>query len=317
MAVTITDVAPDPVLTEIAQKYGEGGGYAQDRLLPSRQVARDQFKFMTWPLRDFLQGSQYDSRRAPGASSTKVRMAKGTWDTGTVHERSLMDELTDEVLGNAPNPAIYEEAMVRKIMNHLRLEIEVEIESLLTDTGTFANAVPGVKWDATKDVTIEANIDAGREAFIAACGFEPNTILFPPLVANVVKRSTEVRELRKYTDPTLAQNGGLGPMLWGLNIVVPGALEDEANPGASADIKRVWAQDKAILLYVNPAAATDPQAMTTITRYYSDASPGTPWAVRSWRDPDPSTKKTWYHVETFDEIKLTAAAGYILDDVLT
>jgi hypothetical protein len=317
MALRIADVRPDPVLTEIAMQYGTGGGFATDQLLPTREVASDEFKFMSWSMRDYLQGSQFDSRRAPGDQSSIATFAAGSWDTGTVHERSLKLALEDEVRNNAPNGAIYEAGIIRKLMNALRIEVELEYRDLISDTGTISNATPAVKWDAAADVVIETNIDVAREAFMLQCGFEPNYILFPPAVSTAVKRDSTIRDLRKYTDPSLVVDGGLPPTLWGLNVVVPGALQDTANPGASASIARVWNSDKAILLYVDPSAATDPQAMTSVMRFASAASVGENFVARSWRDSDVDRQQEWYQVMAFDELKLVADCAYILNDVLT
>jgi len=318
MALTIAQVNPDPVLTGIALQYGTGGGFAQDFVMPTREVAKDEFQYMIWNLRDFIQGTQFDSRRAPAAPSTRSINPAGTWVTGNVHERSLVDGLPDEVINNAASGVRMEEAVIRRLTNALRLEIEYELMGLLTDTATIGYDTPTVKWDAsTGTITIEADIDTGRERFIKACGFEPTHILLPPAVANAVKRDSTVRDLRKYTEPNLIQAGGLPPVLFGLNVVVPGAIQDTANPAAAASVARVWSTDKAVLLYVDPSAATDPTAMTSVMRFASAASVGENFVARSWRNADPSRQLTEYQVMAFDDIQLVAAAAVIINDVLT
>jgi hypothetical protein len=299
-------------------EYGEGGGFAQDELLPNRNVARDNFKYMTWSLRDYLQGSQFDSRRAPGDTAKKAITPGGTWTEGTVHERTLKDDMPDEILANAPNAAQYESAIVKKLMNSLRLEVEIELQALMNNTTLITDATPSVKWDAASGtIAIEKNIDAAREAFVKQCGFAPTHIILPPTVADVVKRDSSIRSLRIYTEPGLILDGGLPSKLFGLNVVSPGCIEDSANPAQSASIARVWSDDNAVLCYVDPSASTDPTAMTAVMRFSSAASTGTPYAAYNWRDPDPSKKTTWYRVETFDEIKAVADCMYIISDVLT
>ncbi len=318
MALTISDVAPDPVLTEIVQEHGVGGGFAQDEIMPTRTVARNDFKYMRWAMRDFIQGSQFDSRRAPGDTAKRAITPEGSWLTGTVHERTLKDALPDEIMANAANQADYEAAIVRKLTNALRLEIENELEAALTTTGgSIVDATPSVKWDAASGVTIEKNIDAAKAAFVLACGFEPNVMILPPLVRDVVKRDATIRDLRKYTEADIVKDGALPDTLFGLKLVTPGAIEDTANPGASASISRVWNGDNVVLMYVDMSAATDPTAMTAVTRFTSAANTGSQWAAYNWRDPDPSAKTSWYRVETFDDIIVTADCAYILSDVLT
>ena len=316
MSVTIADVAPEPVLTEIAMEYGEGGGYVQDALLPTRTVARNEFKYMTWPFRDFIQGSQYDSRRAPGDTAKKVVTPKGTWDDGQVHERTLKDDLPDEVMANAANDAAYEAAIVRKITNALRLEIEIELEAEIMDDGTHSSAAASATWDHATDAAIEADIDAAKEAFLKQVGFEATHMVIPPATALVAKRDSDIRALRKATDDSLLLNGDLPPVMFGLRVVIPGAIEDTANPGQSASIARVWAQDNVSLIYVDPSASTDPTAMTAVMRFTSAANTGTDWTAYTWRDPDPSKKTNWYRVETFDDLIAVSDCIYIITNTL-
>jgi hypothetical protein len=316
MALTIEDVAPDPVLTEIAMEHGEGGGYAQDQLLPSRGVPRKDFKYMKWDLGEFLQGSQFDSRRAPGDAANKIKGPEGSWATGAVEERILADNLPDEIVDNAANGVNYETAKIKKLTNALRLEVEIALESELNNTTSHTDATPSVKWDAASSVTIEKNIDAAKEAFMLKCGFEPTHLVLPPAVHQVVKRDSSIRALRKYTDDNLLENGNLPAVMFGMQVVTPGAMEDSANPGQSASIARVWSSDNAVLLYVDPAAANDPTAMTSVMRFYVDGE-GSEYKAYQWRDPNPTAKTSWYAVETNDDIVSVTDCIYIISDVLT
>lgn len=316
MALTIVDVAPDPVLTEIALEYGSGGGFVQDQILPTRVVAKKAFKYMSWAMRDFIQGSQFDSRRAPGDTAKRAITPEGTWHTGAVNERTLKDALPDEVMENVVNSADYEAAIIKKLTSSLKLEIEIELEAALTDTGSISNAGASAVWDHATDAAIEKDIDVAREAFVKQCGFEPNVIVLPTRVADVVKRDADIRDLRKYTEPGLVMAGGLPATLFGLQTVVPGALADSANPGAAASIARVWAGEAALLLYVDMSAASDPSAMTCVTRFAYGAG-GQQFSSYNWRDEDPSKKTTWYRVETFDDMIVTADCAYLITNCLT
>ena len=155
MGLTIEAVAPDPVLTEIAMEHGEGGGYASDELLPSRGVPRKDYKYMKWDLGEFINGSQFDSRRAPGDAANRIKSPEGTWSTGAVEERALSDNLPDEIMDNSANGVNYETAIVKKLTNHLRLEVEIALEAELNDTTAHEDATPTVKWDASSAVVID------------------------------------------------------------------------------------------------------------------------------------------------------------------
>jgi hypothetical protein len=316
MGLTIEAVAPDPVLTEIAMENGEGGGFASEELVPSRGVPRKDFKYMRWDMGDHIQGVQFDSRRAPGDAAKRVTTPGGTWYTGAVEDRALADNLPDEIMDNAVNGADYEASIVKKITNSLRLEIEIAVEAELNNTTTHTDATPSVKWDAASAVTIEKNIDAAKEAFLLQCGFEANYIVLPPAVRQVVKRDSTLRNLRVYTESDIIQDGDVPAQLFGLKTVSPGAIENSANPAQTASIARVWSSDNAVLLYVDPSAATDPQAMTSLMRFYKDGD-GPEYRAYTWRDSNPTAKTTWYAVETNDDFIAVSDCIYIISDVLT
>lgn len=320
MGITIADVRPDPVLTPIAMLPGLGDTYVSDLLVPTRPVASDSYKYMKWNLRDFIAGQKFDSRRAPGARPNRVKGPKGTYTEGHIHERSFEDVLTDEIRHNAPNPAAQESAKARALRNLLKLDIEMAVRDIMTNTGTITSAVPGVKWDAASNVVIEKNIDAAKEAFIKQCGFAPNAMIVPPAVAQVMKRDSSIRELVKYTSPNLLVNGDLPPTVFNMRVVIPGAITDTANPGQAASIARVWSADKVVLAYYNPEAATNPEVMTAVMRFANTMSVGGVEAdilVEMQRDPYENAHQTIFTGYTFDDIQIVADALYILDDVLT
>jgi hypothetical protein len=316
MALTIEAVAPDPVLTEIAMENGEGGGFASDELVPSRGVPRKDFQYMTWDMGGHLMGSQYDSRRAPGDAANRVKTPDGTWATGAVEDRALADNLPDEIMDNSANGADYEGSLVKGITNALRLEIEIEVQTELNNTTDHEDATPSVKWDASSAVVIEKNIDAAKEAFLLQRGFEATHIVLPPAVRQVVSRDSTIRDLRKYTEANLVKSGDVGDQLFGLRTVTPGAISNSANPAQAANIARVWGDDNAVLLYVNPEAATNPQAMTALMRFYKDGD-GSEYRAYTWRDTNPTAKTTWYAVETNDTFIAVSGCIYIISDVLT
>lgn len=313
-----SDVRPDPVLTPIAQEYGTGGGFAVEACVPRRGVPAFEFKYATWDLGKDLSDFT-ETLRAPGDGAKRDIDPTLAWSTGLVLSHGKKQSITDEDRTNAPNPAALERARIQRMVYSLRRAKEIAFRDFVTDTGTIANAAPGVKWDAANNVVIEANIDAAKELFLKACGFEATHILIPPAVAKVMKRDSTIRDLIKYTQDSLLINGDLPPTIFNLKVVIPGAIVNTANPGQASSIARLWAEDKVVLLYVNPQAANDPEAMTSVTEFGVDGYVGgSSYPTVSWRDPDPTTHTDWIAVENNWIMKVTAAAGvYILDDVLT
>lgn len=318
MPQPLSNVRPDPALSAIAQELGAGPGFAVNELAPARTVPARSYKYGVWDLEHMLVQHESETLAAPGTPANRVRSPQLTWLTGLVNEHKLSAEITDVERGESVNPASLERTRVQKITMELMQPIETYFRDLINDTSTIAHASPAVKWDAsTGTIVIEANIDAAREVFIKQYRFEPTHIVLPPAVAQVAKRDSTIRDLRKFTDPSLLIDGGLPSKLFGLNVVVPGALLNSANPGAAASIARIWSADNVILLYVNPAAATDPSAMTAVTRVRCSYDRGFDIPIERQRHPFESAKSDLYTGYVAWDMKLSAGCVYIIDDVLT
>lgn len=311
------DVRPDPILTNIAMEYGTGGGFAYEQAVPLRRVSSRDFKYAKWDLGKYTSDFM-ETLRAPGDPAKKAIDPSITWSTGHVLTHAQKTDIPDELRAEAPNPAALERAKVQRMVWSLRRAKELAFRDLITDTGTISNATPAVKWDAAAAVVIEANIDAAKEAFLLNCGFEANTIILPPAVSKVVKRDSTIRELIKYTTDDLLINGDLPPTIFGLRVVIPGGVVNSSAAAVATSLARIWSTDKAILLYVNPAAESDPEAMTVVMEFGADYAPGgSAYPVITWRDADQSSKKTWYSVENAWDMELVAGCAYIINDVLT
>jgi hypothetical protein len=314
-AESYQDVRPDPMLTPIAQEYGTGGGFAYQSVVPVRPVGARNYKFGTWDFSTPL-SNDVDARRMIGDSANEAKSPLMTYTEGTTQENSLKDKLADEIRNGSPNPAAIERHKIANITNKLNLGIESELKTAL-DAAANATTLTGTAQWNNASAAIEKSIDDGMESFVAQCGFEANVIVIPVACWHIFKRDSTVRDAIKYTNPDILNGrGGIPKSVFGLEIVVPGALINTANPGATASIARVWATDKAYLMYVDMSAANDPEAITAafLARYPGDA--GVDWATRTWRDPDPTTKTSWYSVEEHHDLQINAACVHRLDDVL-
>lgn len=311
------EVRPDPLMTNIAQEFGTGGGFAVEQCVPRRSVATNEFKYAIWDVSKYT-SDETETLRAPGAGAKEDTDPSLSWETGMAQAHAKKKHITDEERSNAPNPAALERAKIGRMVWSLRRAKEVRFRNLIQDTAVVANFVPAVKWDAAAAVVIEKNIDVAKEAFLLACGYEPTHIVLPPAVAKVAKRDPTIRDLIKYTQSDLLINGDLPPTIFGLVVVVPGAVVNASVAGVAPALARIWAADKVTMLYVNMTAASDPEAMTAICEFGVDGFPGgLSYPVLTWRDPDLSAKTDWYSVENVWTMEQVAACAYIMDDVLT
>lgn len=308
-------IFPDPVLTQWVVAYGTGPGLVQDRIAPVVSVSNPEFKYATYAA-DQL-NLEVETRVIPGDAPNLVRRAKPTFLTGTCGRNALDDQLTEELIRSAPNPIVLEQNRTLKLAHELKLGVEARLKALLDTAGT-AETAPSTKWDATSGtIKIEQAFDSATETFVKKCGFEPNLAIIPPAVAKVMKRDSAIRDLRKSTDPTLLVNGGLPSILWGLPIIIPGALANTGNPLASfaQTIDRVWSTDTVYLLYVEPMA--DTQTMNSIAQYrWSQYGPA--YAAYRWTDPHQSKRLRWISVDNYQVEKVVCNDAIVrIPDVLT
>lgn len=311
------EVRPDPLLTDIAMEYGTGGGFVAEQLVPRRSVANYEFSYMIWDLGKYV-SDETETLTAPGDGAKEDTEAGGSWVTGMVKDHKKKAKVTDREAAAAPNPAALERAKIQRLVWSLRRAKELRFRDLVQDTGAIANATPAVKWDAAAAVVIEANIDAAKEAFLLLCGFEATHILIPPAVSKVMKRDSTIRDLIKWTQNDLLVNGDLPPTVFGLKVVIPGAVVNTSAPGVAPGLGRIWSTDRVELLYVNPAAAGDPEAMTAICEFGEDSEPGgASYPVASFRDPDETREITWYWVKNSWTMERVVGGIYIINDVLT
>lgn len=312
-----TDLNPNYELTRQNVVYGTGGGFVADEIAPIVSTMNPNFQFPTYKA-DAL-NVEIKTQVSPGGKPSQFRSTPPTWTQGSVNRHALDGTINREIM-LAGGPLASGAAIAGHLTHNLRLGIEQRVKALLdVNAGVSGkHAAPGVKWDATSGtIVIEKNLDVAREAFLKLCGFEANVAVIPPDISKVMKRDSTIRELRKYTDPSLLVNGDLPPTLFGLRTVIPGALVNSANPGATASVARIWSTDSVYLLHVNPAISGTGEALTSVAQYRWSQW-GTPFAVYQWPEAHQSQRVDWVSVDVYQtELTVCSDAIYVLDDVLT
>jgi hypothetical protein len=308
--VSLAQMAPDPVLSNIAIQSATGGPFIADRLLPVRTVPLDYGRYTIWGRENII--PDVPIKRAFGAPAKRTSISRSYTAFNISSDRSLTIPIADEILNNSPNPAGVEAQRLATIMNRLRMDIEIDAAALVAAIATGAD--PTVKFDAASGVIIEKCIDVAKEAFFLQFGMEPNTILIPVPIARVMKRDATVRTQIQYTHADLLVNGDLPPVLWNLNVVIPGAIT-KTTPDVA--ITRIWGANTITLLYVDPGRP-DEDTNTWGLQIRSPVGAGLQIAAYRWRDPDP-TAATSYVAAAIKQTELVvnAALGYKITNVLT
>ncbi|MEO6323828.1 MAG: hypothetical protein ABIT01_19545 [Thermoanaerobaculia bacterium] len=297
------DLRPDPWMTGFAVQYGSGGGFVADQIAPVFNVAAREFQYPIFKSEGVA--SEFESRVPASGRPNEIRRMKPTYLPGLAHRYALDDSLSDETrLGSLPQftNLTSDAGRIKRIVTNLRLDADKRVRDLVV--AATHSATPAVKWDAASGVVIEKNFDDARILFELQCGVPATHVILPKRVKNWVKRDASVRELRKYTDPTLLIDGDLPPVLWGLKPIVPGAMLNTGNPDVAMTIGLdfIWGAKEAYLLHVNMDAANSQDVLTAIGQMRWGAY-GTPFAGYSWRDAHQSAKKTWYSADVYQSEK--------------
>ncbi len=245
-------------LTQFAvENMGLGGPFVADQLAPVVHVPTTAGKYYKFSNIAALR-NDYDALRAPLTESNEIRRS---YDSATYacKQYGLRELIADEEMDNADRAVIDPERdAMALIIRKLRLPIELRIVSMLMSTSVITNnAAATAAWNAASGVDIEGDIDGAKLSVRKKAGVEPNTIVIPPHIAVEAKKDEKIRDLVKHTDSTLLINGELPPRLFGLEVVIPLSLCDEAAPGVgSPDFDFVWDDNSVLVCFVERTAPT-------------------------------------------------------------
>lgn len=307
-----TDLSPDPVITEWAVEAGSGPGFTADVIAPVVPVTKKSFKFATYG-NDEL-NDETETLAKPGVRPNRVRQQPPSYTEKGCVRYAIDDFLSDDLL--ALSPAL-EQRRAMKLGHKLALGVEKRVKTLLDASGAAISA-PSVKWDASSGtIVIEKNIDTARDAHVLTAKGEATHIVIPPDVARAMKRDATIRDLRKYTDPSLLINGDLPPILFGLRVVIPGALHNSGNPKQdfSQTVSRIWSTDTVYLMTVDPNYDLD--SFTAVGQAVF-AEFGPRFAGYRWRDSHLSVRGLWLSAELYQsEFLVSGNAITRIPDVLT
>lgn len=307
-----TDLSPDPIVTEWAVEAASGPGFVAPEIAPAVPVAKKDFKFATYG-NDEL-NDETETLAKAGVRPNRVRQQPPSYTSKACLRYALDDFLSDDIL--SLNPAM-EQRRAMKLGHKLALGAEKRVKALLDASGA-AVTTPSVKWDATSGtIAIEKNIDLARDAHVLTAKGEATHIVIPPDVARAMKRDSTIRDLRRYTEPGLLINGDLPPTLWGLKVVIPGAMHNNGNPKAdfSQTVARIWSTDTVYLMTIDPNYDLD--SFTAIGQaVFSEFD--AQYAGYRWRDSHLSVRGLWLSAETYQtEFLVSGNAITRIPDVLT
>jgi hypothetical protein len=250
-----------------------------------------------------------------------VREHRGlTWDTGVCVAHGLVEEWSDD---NRKESALmnmeadHENAIWDDIRHELGLGAEAEVKAALDAASNATTLTTTQQWDDSS-ADILGTFDLAKAAFVDQSGLNPTHVVIPQTCWTALINDATILGLTKYTQSGIVRdaNAQLFEPIRGVIPIVPTVLKNSANPGASASVGKLWATDKVYFIFVNPAAATDMKAFTSL--YFAQAMtlPGLNIAANTWRPNNQTKLWTNYAVTLNRNLETQDELIYRLDDVL-
>ena len=293
----------DAALTGYVQRSGQFGLVAE-QIAPAFPVKFASDKY-------YIFGDEHLRHGDVQARAARARSGEGRWSTSTgtyaAREYPFKTPVEQDTIDNADpqiDPMAQAAAYVKSVVN---LAWEARLQVAATTSANFGTVnAAGASWTALNTTTIESDIDTAKEGIEVKSGFAATHIVIPAATARGMKRVTAIRELVKYTDPTLLVNGDLPPTLFGLKVVIPGARANSANEGQTASIARLWPASGGVqVLYVDPTAGNQERMTWASTFRWTGFGAGGE-GVRTWFVDD---GRFWYvEYATYQDEKVVATS---------
>lgn len=247
---TADNVHTDVPLTNFLLAY-HPEGFVADKVFPILPVKHETDLFYRWAAGDMVR--KVDGLRADGAAAKVVDFQFDS-TTYTARQYSLVAKITDRQRDNSDDQLRLVQTKIQAVKDLLLLQRELAVMTLLGATsGTYFTKTDAAStcWDATTTY-IEKDIDAAKTSVRQNTnGREANVIVIPPATAIAAKRSSELRDLIRYTHSDLLDVTDLPPNLFGLKVIQPRAVENTADTGQGTDVIADVFGDKVFVGYMN------------------------------------------------------------------
>lgn len=324
----VRDVHLDGYLTNLARLYRPAeDGFVADEVCPRLPVAKESDLYPVWDRGPWF-GAGDDIDLDLLGDRTPVRRVDFTWSREgyLAEERALGFDISPRERANADSVLRIEVNKNRMTLGRLALLRERRVARLLQDSDTTggeldsaADAASAARWDAaaTTYQQVRGDIIGAIQKVRQKIGIKPNVIVIPEQAAEgltgtafyegVVRWMVDNGEspnLTRFTDRIV-----LPSRLFGLRVIVPGAMYDTAAEGGTTSLAEVWGE-VARVLYVTPGPSID---NPSVAYTFQAQPPGT----RRWRDSDPELDVFKVSNGVIDEKVTAPLAGATISNLLT
>ena len=254
----------DQFLTNIAVGFWQSAAkYIADKGFPIVPLSKQSDKYVVYPRGFFFRDNV--GPRPLGGEAPKVDYKVGS-DTYVAEEYALGHNLDDRVRANYDRPLDPDRAATRLLTQQFlihrdRLWVERFFKpgAWTTNlTGVSSNPAEGqfLQFDQTGSDPI-AVVDEQRDRIAELTGFEPNVAVLGRKVYRVVKEHPKIVEKIKYTQRGIVTPELLAQVFGVDRVLIPSAVYNAANEGASDSMQFIVPPDAMLLVYAAPNPSLD------------------------------------------------------------
>lgn len=297
-ATNVRDVHLDGYLTNLARLYRPmDDGFAADEVCPRLPVVKESDLYPVFDKGPWF-GAGDDIDLDLLGDRTPVRRVDFSWSREgyLCEERALGFDISPRERANADTVLRLEMNKQRMTLGRLALLRERRVARILQDSSQAGgeldaamDAASAARWDdaGTTFANIRADIIAAKQRVRDRIGINPNVIVISLKVAEGLTATAfyttaiswtvntgERPNLTRFTEDVL-----LPDRLFGLRVIVAGALRDTAGEGGAFSSEEIWGET-ARVAYVTPGPAIENPSVA----YTFEAQPR---ATRRWQENDP------------------------------
>lgn len=317
-------------LSNLARLYRPlDSGFIADEVAPFLDVKHESDLYYTFTQGDFYGTDVTDltpDRTEPRAiefshSTATYRCARRelAWDISDRERSNADDQLRlerNKQVGTLGRLGLLREMRVEAALNISSTVTTVAGEAIAGGLDTSMTAAKTGFWDGASVTynSIFTDVVKGITKIRQAIGIRPNTIVIPAAVAEGMHKSLFFSGLQQYTrgdvasQPLYEQYPLLPPTLWGLRVLVPGAIKNTAVEGQAESYSDIWGETVRIL-FVQPGPAIETPSVLYTFRSEQ-------FTTRQSRDD--KKRIDWFAAgQTIQEAVVAPFAGYTVTDCLT
>lgn len=311
----ISNASANPVLSgHYLEFMRDPSGFVAELLLPTFNSGEQSARYYVFERENFL-FVPTDIQRAPGAPHKEVR-ARISDDAFSCLDYGLKMPVPDEDRRKYASYLDADLAAIRRITDIIKVNREIRVRDLVTNTANVPSAGVAVKWDDPGSDPF-TDVDAAKEAIRQGIGLMANVMVINTAIKDVLKKHPKFLERIKYTG-----SGGALPeeellrllaVCFGVGrMAVAGTILATSAEGQAITASDIWS-DTVVLAHAEAGQDMMRPNFGRTFNWTAMGSVDTP--VKTWRDDD--RVADIHAADQYVGEKLTgASAGFLLTDAL-